>query len=217
MRPGFDLSLYLVTDRALSAGRPLERIVEEAVQGGATMVQLREKDLPTREFLDLARSLKGLLAPRGIPLIINDRLDIAMACGAEGIHVGQSDMPVREIRRLGGPELLIGLSVESEEDARKAEDLDIDYIGISPVYTTPTKKELTSGLGPEGVRSICGLSRFPAVGIGGLNHENSAEIIRSGAEGVAVVSALCSVESPRKAAQTLSKLIRNAKDQRRKT
>jgi thiamine-phosphate pyrophosphorylase len=215
VRRPFDLSLYLVTDRALSAGRPLEKIIEEAVQGGATMVQLREKDIPTREFLDLARRLKSLLAPRGIPLIINDRLDIALASGADGIHVGQSDMPVPEIRRLGGPELLIGLSVESEEDARDAEKLDIDYIGISPVYTTPTKKELTRGLGPEGVRSICSLSRFPAVGIGGLNHTNSAEVIRSGAEGVAVVSALCSAESPEKAAQSLSKLIRIAKDQRR--
>ena len=215
MRPAFDLSLYLVTDRALSQGRPLEKIVREAVDGGATMVQLREKDLSGREFLDLACRLKQLLSPRNIPLIINDRLDIALAVGAEGVHVGQSDMPVDQIRRLGGPGLLIGLSVESEQDALAAEDLDIDYIGISPVYTTPTKKELTRGLGPEGVRAICNISRFPAVGIGGLNQENSGEVIQAGAEGVAVVSALCAAISPRQAADRLAATVMQAKKERK--
>ena len=203
MRNAFNLSLYLVTDRELSLGRSLSEIVEKAVSGGATIVQLREKNTETRDFLMLARKLKEILRPRNIPLIINDRMDIALASGADGIHVGQSDMPVEEIRRYLGKDALIGLSVESVEDIEDANKLDIDYIGISPVYTTPTKKELTSGLGLDGVREISELSRFPSVAIGGINRENTAEIIRSGADGIAVVSAICSADNPEKASQEL--------------
>ncbi len=203
MRKAFDLSLYLVTDRELSLGRSLSEIVEKSVSGGATIVQLREKDLETRDFLQLARRLKEILRPLNIPLIINDRMDIAIASGADGIHVGQSDMPVDEIRNYLGKDILIGLSVESAEDAVEANRLDIDYIGISPVYTTPTKKELTSGLGLGGVKEISEISRFPSVAIGGINLENTAEIIRSGADGIAVVSAICSADKPEKAASEL--------------
>ncbi len=203
MRRDFDLSLYLVTDRVLSMGRSLSEIVEKAVSGGATIVQLREKDTETRDFLNLAKRLKEILRRSNIPLIINDRMDIALASGADGIHVGQSDMPVCEIRKYLGKDVLIGLSVESFEDAEKANRLDIDYIGISPVYTTATKKELSTGLGLTGVSEISEISRFPSVGIGGINMENTADIIRAGADGIAVVSAICSAPDPEKAASEL--------------
>jgi thiamine-phosphate pyrophosphorylase len=214
MRPELDLSLYLVTDRSLAGGRPLEGIVDEAVRGGVTLVQLREKDLGSRDFLALALRLKDLLAPRGIPLIINDRMDIALACGAEGLHIGQGDLPADIARKYMGPDAVIGLSVESARDARLANGLDIDYIGISPVYTTPTKAELTSGLGLEGVAEITGISRFPAVGIGGMNASTAAKVIRAGADGVAVVSYIVSAENPRAAAELLAAEVAAAQTER---
>ena len=127
------LRLYLVTDRDLSLGRPLEEIVTEAVAGGATMVQLREKEASTADFVALARQLKAALAPLGVPLIINDRIDVALAADADGVHIGQSDMPYEDARRLLGPSKIIGLSVESLADIEVANLLDVDYIGISPV------------------------------------------------------------------------------------
>ena len=175
------------------------------------MVQLREKDADTRDFLILARKLKEILRPSGIPLIINDRMDIALASGADGIHVGQSDMPVEEIRKYLGPDVIIGLSVESFQDAADANMLDIDYIGISPVYTTSTKKELKSGLGLKGVREIAEISKFPSVAIGGINIKNTADIIKAGASGIAVVSAVCSADNPEKAAHDLSAQVSSAK------
>ncbi len=215
MRKSFDPSLYLVTDRSLSRNRQITEIVRQAAEGGVSMVQLREKDASTQDFLQLARELKALLAPRGIPLIINDRMDIALASGADGVHVGQRDMPVEEIRRLMGPDAIIGLSVESGEDAEKANALDIDYIGISPVHVTPTKKELTRGLGLSGVREIVSRSRFPSVGIGGIHKENAGEIIRAGADGVAVVSAICSADDPCLASSELAETVSSAKTGRR--
>ena len=135
------LKLYLVTDRGLSLGRPLEEIVSEAVAGGATIVQLREKDISTGEFIALALKLLTLLKPLGIPLIINDRVDVALAVDAHGVHIGQSDISYEDARRLLGPDKIIGLSVESFEDIEVANTLDVDYIGISPVYGTPTKSD----------------------------------------------------------------------------
>lgn len=214
MRKPFDLSLYLVTDSELANGRAIEEIVEHAVSGGVTMVQLREKEIDSREFLRIARRLKSLLTPLGVPLIINDRMDIALAAEADGIHVGQSDLPVDVARRHLGPDALIGLSVESVDDAVSANEFDIDYIGISPVHTTPTKKELATGLGVEGVREIVAVSRYPAVGIGGLNHSNAHEVILAGAEGVAVVSAIVAADDPESAARILSAEVREARKRR---
>ena len=126
----FDLSLYLVTDRSLSLGRPLEYVVEEAVKGGVTMVQLREKECSSKEFYLQAMALKKCLKPYNIPLIINDRLDIALACDAEGLHIGQSDLPYEVARKILGKDKIIGLSVENKQDALDANKLDVDYIGI---------------------------------------------------------------------------------------
>lgn len=211
MKPFFDLSLYLVTDRSLSLGRSLEEVVESAVKGGVTIVQLREKDASTLEFYQLAVNLKKLLQPYKIPLIINDRLDIALACDAEGLHIGQNDMPYHVARRLLGENKIIGLSVENVPDAIEANKLDIDYIGISPVFGTPTKTDTAKPLGLEGIREITNISKHPAVGIGGINKSNTKDIIESGADGISVVSTIMSAENPEKASQELLSIIKQSK------
>lgn len=203
------LKLYLVTDRPLSLGRDIEEIVREAVEGGATIVQLREKECPTGEFVTLARRLKALLAPLGVPLIINDRVDVALAADADGVHIGQSDMPYEDARRLLGYDKIIGLSVENFEDLERANALDVDYIGISPVYGTPTKNDTAEPFGLEGLQRAVALSVHPTVAIGGMNASTIGEVIAAGADGVAVVSAICSAPSPREAAQELLNVIKS--------
>ena len=203
----FDLSLYLVTDRPLSGGRDMAWIVREAAAGGVTMVQLREKECSTAEFIQLARELKAALAPLGIPLIINDRVDVALAVDADGVHIGQSDMPYDVARRLLGPDKIIGLSVETMEEVIAANALDVDYIGISPVYATPTKTDTLAPFGLEGIEEVMRLSRHRCVAIGGMNRTTIGEVIARGVEGVAVVSAIVAAPSPREAAAELAAII----------
>lgn len=198
-----DLSLYLVTDRSLSLGRSLVDVVDKAVKGGVTMVQLREKEASSRDFYNLAVELKKCLQPYNVPLIINDRLDIALACDAEGLHIGQSDIPYSVARKILGKDKIIGLSVESLQDVIEANNLDIDYIGISPVFDTSTKTDTATALGLEGIKEISKISNHPSVGIGGINLANASQIIHSGADGIAVVSAIMSAVDPQKAATEL--------------
>lgn len=201
------LKLYLVTDRELSRGRTLEEVVSEAVAGGITIVQLREKDASTGEFVELAMRLKEILKPYNIPLIINDRVDVALAVDADGVHIGQSDMAYKDSRRLLGPDKIIGLSVESFSDIEAANALDVDYIGISPVYGTPTKTDTAEPFGLEGLRKAVEMSVHPAVAIGGMNAATIAEVMAAGADGVAVVSAICSAENIRKATSELRSIV----------
>ena len=201
------LKLYLVTDRELSLGRSLEEVVSEAVQGGVTVVQLREKDASTGEFIELARRLMTLLKPLDIPLIINDRVDVALAVDADGVHIGQSDMSYEDARRLLGPDKIIGLSVENFEDIEAANALDVDYIGISPVYGTPTKTDTAEPFGLEGLRKAVQMSVHPTVAIGGMNASTIAEVMAAGTDGVAVVSAICSAENIRKATSELRTIV----------
>jgi thiamine-phosphate pyrophosphorylase len=198
-----DYSLYLVTDRTLSRDRSLSTIVEAAVSGGVTCVQLREKDCSTREFMVEARALKKLLGPLSIPLIINDRLDIALASGANGVHLGQADMTIEDARRISPDSLVIGISAESLEDAVRAEWQGADYIGISPVFSTPTKTDTAPPLGLDGVKLLSAAVSIPTVGIGGINKTNAASVIRAGADGIAVVSAIVSADDPGEAAREL--------------
>jgi thiamine-phosphate pyrophosphorylase len=207
----FDLSLYLVTDRSLSLGRPLETVVEEAVRGGVTMVQLREKDASTLDFYNLAMRLKSILKPYNVPLIVNDRLDIALACDAGGLHIGQSDMPYAVARRLLGKDKIIGLSVESIQDTIDANNLDVDYIGISPVFGTLTKTDTATALGLNGIREITRISGHPSVGIGGINLTNAQDIIQAGADGISVVSAIMSAPDPLQSARQLKEIINKSK------
>ena len=200
------LRLYLVTDRGLSLGRDIEWIVGEAVAGGVSIVQLREKDIDTREFVALGLRLKALLAPLGVPLIINDRVDVALAVDADGVHIGQSDMPYDVARRLLGPDKIIGLSVETLDQVKEANLLDVDYIAVSPVYSTPTKTDTAPPFGLEGLRQAVSLSRHPGVAIGGMNAATAPAVLATGIDGVAVVSAICSAPDPRAAAAALRAL-----------
>ena len=204
-----DYSLYLVTDRALSLGRSTVEVVRAAIRGGVSCVQLREKGCSTREFMDEARLLKALLAGTGVPLFINDRLDVALAVGADGVHLGQNDLPIADARRLVGNRMIIGISAESVADAVRAEAEGADYIGASPVFTTPTKTDTAPPLGLAGLRAIRRAVQLPLVAIGGIDADNAAQVLRAGADGLAVVSAIVSAPCPRTAAAGLRQRIQS--------
>ena len=202
------LKLYLVTDRGLCPeGRSLVQTVKEAVEGGVTMVQLREKDIDTRTFIEEALELKALLGPLGVPLIINDRVDVALASDADGVHIGQSDMPYAIARRLLGPDRIIGLSVENMDQVAQADALDVDYIGVSPVFATPTKTDTAHPFGLEGLREAVKLSHHPTVAIGGMNALTAADVMAAGTDGIAVVSAIIAAPDPRAAAEELKNIV----------
>ncbi len=203
-----ELRLYLVTDRGLCPeGRSLVQTVKEAVEGGVTMVQLREKDIDTRRFIEEALELKALLSPLGVPLIINDRVDVALAADADGVHIGQSDMPYAIARRLLGPDRIIGLSVENMDQVAQADALDVDYIGISPVFATPTKTDTARPFGLEGLREAVRITKHPTVAIGGMNASTAAEVMATGTDGIAVVSAIIAAPDPSRAASELKKIV----------
>lgn len=206
-----DYSLYLVTDATLAGGRPVEEIVHEAVEGGVTVVQLREKAASSREMLRQARALKEILAPRGIPLIVNDRCDVALAAGADGVHVGQGDLPCALVREIVGPGLVIGVSVSSVAEAVQAERDGADYLGVSPVFETPTKTDTPAAVGLDGFRRIREAVRLPLVAIGGIHAGNAAAVIRAGADGIAVVSAIVGAPDPRAAARALALEVAHAR------
>lgn len=207
----FDPSVYLVVGRDFTRGRELPGLVAEAVEGGVTMVQLREKEADSREFLELAFLLKRTLAPFGTPLIINDSVEIARCVGSEGVHLGQSDMPVAEARRLLGPDVWIGLSVETRTQAVEAEALAVDYLGVSPVFASASKTDTGTPWGLDGLEWLRAHSRHALVGIGGITPGNAGSVITSGAQGVAVISAICNAPSPRGAAETLCQAVRAAR------
>ncbi|WP_299982477.1 thiamine phosphate synthase [Desulfobacula sp.] len=186
--------IYLVTDQKACQGKSLESIVLGAIKAGVSCVQLREKNTGTRLFLKKAQNLSSILKPAGIPLIINDRVDIALAAKATGVHLGQSDMPYEHARKLMGPGAIIGLSVETWEDVQKAQDLDVDYLGVSPVFLTPTKTDTKTPWGLGGLEKIRNYSCHPLVAIGGLDTSNAQKVIKAGADAVAVVSAICSAK-----------------------
>jgi thiamine-phosphate pyrophosphorylase len=207
--------VYLVTDRKLSLGRPVDEVVLQAVRGGVSTVQLREKDVPTRLFVEEAAHIKRLLAPHGVPLIINDRVDVALAVEADGVHIGQEDMPYPLARKLLGRQrwlqpAIIGLSVETIEQVLEAEAFDVDYLGVSPIFTTATKPDTGPAWGLEGLARARRLSRHRLVAIGGLNADNAGAVIRAGADCIAVVSAISSADDPRRAAEELVHIVKEA-------
>jgi len=199
--------VYLVTDRGQCRNRSLQDIVLQAVRGGAAYVQLREKDLSTRDFVEEAIAVKKLLLPFHVPLIINNRIDVALACGADGVHIGQEDMPYATARKLMGQEAIIGLSVETWADVEASQNLDVDYIGVSPVFATPTKTDTKEPWGLEGLRKIKSFSRHPLVAIGGINESNARTVVKAGADCLAVVSAVCSADDPAAAVAKLQSII----------
>lgn len=204
----FDLGLYLVTDPELNLGRPIEWIVEEAVKGGVTMVQLREKNTSSRLFYEKGIRLKSILRRYNVPLIVNDRLDIAMAIDADGIHLGQSDLPCEVVRTIWGKNKIIGLSVENMEQVVLANSVAVDYLGISPVFHTNTKSDIKIPFGLEGIRKIKEITVHKTVGIGGINCGNAKSVTDAGADGVAVVTDIVSAVEPRNAAKKIITQIR---------
>ncbi len=206
-----DYSLYLVTDRGLSRGRSTLEIIKAGVAGGITCVQLREKDCSTRQFIKEALSVKEYLKENNIPLIINDRVDVAQAVAADGVHLGQTDMPLKTAKEILKNSMIIGISAESLEDAVRAEKDGADYIGVSPIFATPTKTDTALPLGLYGLKEISRTVKIPKVAIGGLNCENAGEVILNGADGIAVVSAIVSADDPQKAAEKLSYIIKKAR------
>ncbi len=202
-----DYSLYLVTDRALAAPKTIEEVVAAAIAGGVSVVQLREKDTSTLDFLLLARRLLNILRPAGVPLIINDRLDVALAAGADGVHLGQTDLPCREARQIMGPGAIIGLSVETIKQARQAEELDLDYLAASPVFATPTKTDAAPPWGLAGLTALRKQTSRPLIAIGGINRTNVEAVLRAGADGIAVVSAICAAGDPAAEARELREII----------
>ncbi|MDD4735311.1 MAG: thiamine phosphate synthase [Kiritimatiellae bacterium] len=207
MSRAFDPRLYLVTARSLLRGRDWINVILAAVRGGVTLVQLREKHLDTRRFTEEARLLKTALTPHGVPLIINDRIDVALASGADGIHLGRRDMLPADARRLMGPNALIGLSLESMADAQAVLPSIVDYVAASPVFPTPTKTDTAAPLGIAGIRKIRELVSLPLVGIGGIHSGNVREVIEAGADGIAVISAILAADDPEQAARQLRTLL----------
>ena len=202
--------LYLVTDRGLCGNRLLEDVAHQALVGGAACIQLREKDVSTRFFVEEARKMKALAARFRVPLIINDRIDVALASEADGVHIGQDDMPYAEARKLMGPEAIIGLSVETWDDVVAAEALDVNYLGVSPIFETPTKTDMKGNWGLEGLARIKAYSRHPLVAIGGLNASNAKEAVMAGADCIAVVSAICAASDPLLASREINDIIQAA-------
>ena len=199
--------LYFVTDRGFCGNKPLEKVVIQAVKGGAAYVQLREKNVSTRFFVEEAKRIKKLLEQYKVPLIINDRVDVALACGAEGVHIGQEDMPYEIVRKLMGQKAIIGLSVETWEDVKASQKIDVNYIGVSPVFSTPTKKDTKGAWGLEGLARIKAFSHHPLVAIGGINESNVREVVKAGADCIAVVSAICASPDSEAAARRINEMI----------
>jgi thiamine-phosphate pyrophosphorylase len=198
-----DYSLYLVADADYAAGRDLVELVDEAVEGGVTVVQLRAKSLEKPAVITLAREISRRLGARGVPLLVNDHPDVAKACGAAGVHLGQDDMPVGFARRLLGPEATIGVSVNTPDEARRAELEGANYVGAGPAYATSTKETALAVLGPAGIALIKRATALPVVAIGGITAAAAPEMARAGAAGIAVVSAILGAPDPRRAAAEL--------------
>ncbi len=203
-----DLSLYLVLDPGLCRLHSMVETARAAVAGGATMVQLRDKEAGTAGLVAAGHALKAALAGSGVPLIVNDDLEAALAVDAEGLHVGQDDMPAHEARRRIGPGRILGLSIETEAAARAVDRAAVDYVGIGPVFATPTKPDHKPPIGFDGLGRLVAISPVPAVAIGGLRAAHVSPVLEAGAGGMAVVSAICGQLDPAAAARGLVATIR---------
>ncbi|WP_040411885.1 thiamine phosphate synthase [Desulfosporosinus sp. OT] len=203
-----DYSLYLVTDRSMLHERDLGQSIELAIQGGVTLVQLREKSVSTREFLQLAIRVKEITSHHRIPLIINDRLDIALAVDADGLHVGQDDLPLPKARELLGPRKIIGVSASTLAEALLAQQQGADYLGVGAIFSTSTKTD-ASEVSLEQLEIIKKSVTIPVVAIGGINEMNIKQVLATGIDGVSVVSAILAKTDILTAAKKLQELIRS--------
>ncbi|WP_117193183.1 thiamine phosphate synthase [Rhizobium terrae] len=200
----FDLSVYLVLDPDLCRPIGMVETARLAVAGGATVVQLRDKQATTEEMIETGRALKAVLAGTGVPLIVNDDVEAAIAIGADGLHVGQSDMAAAMARARVGSGMILGLSVETEELARRVDPSIADYVGIGPVFATATKPDHKQPIGFNGLARIVAAAPVPAVAIGGVKAEHAGAALAAGAKGIAVVSAICGQPDPEAAARRIA-------------
>lgn len=206
-----DCTLYVITDAKLSRGRSHLEVAQAAIEGGASIIQFRDKEMSTRQLVETARKIKELTDEASIPLIINDRLDVALAVDADGVHVGQDDMPAALARQLIGPHKILGVSASTVEEALQAEREGADYVSASPVFTTPTKPDAPPPTGLEGLRAIVEAVNLPVIAIGGINEKNAAEVIEAGAQGIAVISAVISAPDIVAAARYLRETVEAAR------
>lgn len=207
----FDLSVYLILDPDLCSVTGMVETARLAVEGGATLVQLRDKRATTADMIAYGRALKEVLAGTGVPLIVNDDIDAAVAIGADGVHVGQGDMSVAEVRRLIGPDAILGLSIGTVELARALDPSIVDYVGVGPVFPTSTKPGHPPAIGFDGLSEVAAASAVPVVAIGGLKVQHAAETLTSGADGLALVSAICGTSDPRAAATAIAAAVARAR------
>ena len=206
MKPSLDLSVYLITDPVLCAGRGVVETALGAVRGGASVVQLRDKHASDAVLIEQGRALKQALTGTGALLIVNDRIDVALAIGADGVHVGQSDAAAATARAALGPDAIVGLSIQTLAHAETLDPEIIDYVGVGPVFATDTKPDHAAPLGLDGLARVCAASALPAVAIGGLKPEHVDAVFAAGAQGLAVVSAICAAADPESAARAFRRL-----------
>lgn len=206
MKPEMDYTLYLVTDRGMAGDRDFEELVAQAIRGGCTLVQLREKDTPSGELYERALRLKEVTDFYHVPLIIDDRIDIMLAVDAAGVHLGQSDLPAEAARQLIGPDKILGVSAQTVEEAESAESAGADYLGVGALFPTATKAD-TVPVSKETLSAICQAVRIPVVAIGGINAKNVPALEGTGISGAAVVSAIMAQPKPEEAARRLKEII----------
>ncbi len=204
-----DFTLYLITDRHQTAGRQLPAVVADALAGGVTAVQLREKDLPARQLLELARELRDLTRRHGARLLINERIDVALAVDADGVHLGAASIPVAVARRLLGCEKLIGYSAHGVSEALAAQNDGADFVTFGPVYHTPSKAPYGAPLGVEHLAEAAAALAVPVFALGGVAVHTVPEIIRAGASGIALISAIISSPDPESSSRTILETLRN--------
>ena len=205
-------SLYVVTDENLSNGKSHAEIAAEAVRGGADIIQLRDKTMESRELFDTACKMKEICRGKAL-FIVNDRFDVAVASSADGVHLGQSDLPVSVVRKLAPPGFIIGISIGSVEEAEIGVRDGADYLAVSPVFDTVSKSDAGAGHGIETIRAVRkAFPDIPLIGIGGLNETNVTDVINAGLDGIAVISAVVSKSDISRAAHDLKEKIMEAKD-----
>jgi thiamine-phosphate pyrophosphorylase len=197
------LLLYLCSERSYIHDKPIEQAVEEAIAGGVTMVQIREKNASSREFYEIALKVQNITKKFNIPLVINDRFDIALAIAADGVHVGETDIPVAAIRKIAGNKLFIGATANTAEEAIEAQKNGADYIGAGPVYPTKSKVNAKAAIGLATLSEICRAVKIPVIGIGGIDTKNACKVINTGVAGIAIISAILSQKDIKYAAAKL--------------
>lgn len=217
-----DLSLYVLVDPAVAAGKPLDLLAEQAARGGATLVQLRDKTGSTRTLVEEGKAIKNILERSNVPLIINDRVDVALACAADGVHIGRDDLDAHTARRLLGPEAIIGVSIKNERDVAELEPGTVNYACVGGVFSTTSKDNPDPPVGIDGLRRLLRLVRerapgMPVGAIAGIDEKNAAGVIRAGADGIAVISAVMAAKDPEAAAQRLRAIVDGEKSQVRTT